>query len=366
MVQSIRRLESLREPWEAMAQRFQSPLVGHDWFLSCAEAFHRDSDISVLTTSAGGEVSGIAPLVREGPRVVVLGAGQLYEPCDFVYATDAAATELVEKAVALGRPLILQRVSDDSAVVRAVQGLPLTRAWRVVRESASALGVNTQGAWATYHASLSSRLRTNLPRLQRKAQKALGPMSIRHHHPTPSDVDAHLETFARVEGSGWKGRHGSSLSARPDLRRFFERYCRRVAAKGQLCMATLSFGADVAAVELSVEAYGRMWQLKIGYLDSLAAYYPGLHLTEASIRSAFERGLRSYEFLGSAARWEERWRPDARSYRLLAVYPTTPRGLAGACGDVVRAGRRRFARRPTAPRDVDGLPEDQKAASCTS
>jgi hypothetical protein len=56
-------------------------------------------------------------------------------------------------------------------------------------------------------------------------------------------------------------------------------------------VTTLSFGSNVAAVELSVEAYRRMWQLKIGSNDALAKFYPGLHLTEASIRSAFERGF---------------------------------------------------------------------------
>ena len=57
-------------------------------------------------------------------------------------------------------------------------------------------------------------------------------------------------------------------------------------------------------MELAIEACGRHWQLKIGYVDELAAYYPGLQLTEGSIRAAFAAGLDAYEFLGSAASWE--------------------------------------------------------------
>lgn len=339
---SLPQLESLRDGWDAIAARCQSPLLDHDWFVSCAETFHRDRDLRVLTTSDRGALSGVAPLVQVGSRIAVLGASRLYEPCDFLYAHDDAARELVASAVALRRPLLLQRLAHDSAVVRAVAELPRRKAVAVVRPSAHALGVATNGSWDAYYATLSSRVTSNLPRLRRKAQQALGSMLVEHHRPTPADVLAHLETFVRVEGSGWKQQRGSSLSARADLRAFFESYCRRTAAKGQLCIASLSFGSHIAAMEISVEAYGRMWQLKIGYEDSMAAFYPGLHLTEASIRRAFDRGLRSYEFLGSAAQWEERWKPETREYRLLAVYPTTIRGMTGACVDVVGAGWRRL------------------------
>ena len=162
------------------------------------------------------------------------------------------------------------------------------------------------------------------------------------HDPVPGEVDALLELVMQIEGSGWKGRQRSALSARTDLREFFRRYCHRAAAKRQLRVSTLSFGSQLAAVELSVEAYARLWQLKIGYHDGLAAYYPGLHLTEFSIRSAFERGLEAYEFLGSAASWEERWRPETRTFHTIAVYPTTAPGLLGACQDITGALWRRW------------------------
>ncbi len=342
MVRSIQQLESLREAWDALAAPFQSPLLDHDWFTSSAAAFHRDQDLRILATWDGGTLTGVAPLVRERGRLVVLGGSHLHEPTDWLFSSDQALDELVELALEMGEPMILQRMPVDSSASIALSRLSRRRALSVVRPSADSLAVNTRGRWDSYYAGLSSRITSNLRRLRRKAEKMLGPMTVVQHQPMPSEVDAQLETVMAVEGSGWKGRRGSSLGARPDLRDFFRRYCHLAAAKNRLRVSTLRFGEHVAAVELSVEAYRRMWQLKIGYQESLAPFYPGLHLTEMSIRSSFERGLDAYEFLGSAAAWEERWRPETRGHRLVAVYPVTAPGLVGACQDVAGALWRRL------------------------
>jgi CelD/BcsL family acetyltransferase involved in cellulose biosynthesis len=171
-------------------------------------------------------------------------------------------------------------------------------------------------------------------------------------YPAAGEVDAVLNAFAAVERSGWKGRRGASLAKRPDLRGFFRRYCRRAAERKRLRVMALSFGAEAAAMELSVEAYDRIWQLKIRYCDAFAQYYPGLLVTEASVRSSLDRHLEAYEFLGVAEPWEQRWQPDERDCRLVASYPLSARGMVGACRDVagavVRHARSRAAALVTA------------------
>ncbi len=233
--------------------------------------------------------------------------------------------------------MILQRIPAGSTLCNVLATFPRHRALTVVRSTAASLAVPTRGTWDDYYASLSSQITSNLPRVRKKAEKALGPMTVERLDPKPSEVDELLESVVAVEASGWKGRRGSALASRADLRGFFRCYCHRAAEKGRLRVSRLSFGSHVAAVELSLEAYARMWQLKIGYQHQLASFYPGLHLTESSIRSTFERGLDAYEFLGSATAWEENWRPEMRRYQTLAVYPVTAGGLVGACRDLVSA-----------------------------
>lgn len=348
MIRSIRQLEELRDEWEAIAASRRSPLLEPDWFISCAEAFHHETDLRVVTSREAGCLVGVAPLVQKAPLgrgLALLGVSQLYEPCDWLHVKPAAASDLADRVLALGEPVVLQRLPAGGATVEALRK---RRVLTVVRDTAPSLAVRTTGQWSHYVATLSGHATTNLRRVRRKAEAALGPMTISREHPLPSDVDTLLESFIDIEDSGWKGRRGSSLASRADLREFFRRYAHRVAARGQLQVARLWFGSRVAAVELSVIAYARAWQLKIGYHESLKAYYPGLHLAAASIEAAFALGLESYEFLGSAAAWEERWRPEARSYQTLVAYPASVAGLIGLGRDL--AGQvTRHVRRAGAP-----------------
>jgi CelD/BcsL family acetyltransferase involved in cellulose biosynthesis len=353
VIRSIPQLEAIREEWDALSAPLRSPLLDHDWFLSCAEAFYRDGDLRIVTTRHRQKLVGAAPLVTEhssgGSRLRLLGVSKLYEPSSWLTGSAEALPELIEQALGIGHPMILQRIPADSPVALALASTPRHRAFTVVRSTASSLAVDTTGSWDEYHGSLSSQITINLRRVRKKAEAAFGRITVERLSPRPPEVDASLEMVSAVEGSGWKGRLGSSLASRDDLLDFFRRYCRRAAEKGRLRVSTLRFGADVAAVELSIEAYQRMWQLKIGYQDSLSGYYPGLQLTEFSIRDAFERGLEGYEFLGSAATWEERWRPETRHFQTLAVYPVTAPGLIGACRDALNLLRRRVLPAQAAP-----------------
>jgi CelD/BcsL family acetyltransferase involved in cellulose biosynthesis len=273
--------------------------------------------------------------------VTLLGASKLFEPSGWLYATPAVVPELMNAALDFGRPILLQRIEADSALSRTIPGLTRGRALTVTRDTAPSMAVGTRGSWEAYHDSLSTRITVNLPRLRRKAERSLGPLEVVERQPQSAEVDDILGTLITIEDSGWKGRQGSSLAQRSDLRDFFRRYCRRAASQGRLRVVTLSFGTTLAAVELSIEAFDRLWQLKIGYHEGAAQYYPGLQLTAASIRAAFERGVEAYEFLGSAEAWEERWRPETRRYQALVVYPFNAAGVVTACRDFAGAMWRR-------------------------
>jgi predicted N-acyltransferase len=60
MVRSIRQLEALRDEWDALAAPFESPLLDHDWFTSCAEAFHSGEDLQIRVEGTAGLGAGHA------------------------------------------------------------------------------------------------------------------------------------------------------------------------------------------------------------------------------------------------------------------------------------------------------------------
>jgi CelD/BcsL family acetyltransferase involved in cellulose biosynthesis len=157
--------------------------------------------------------------------------------------------------------------------------------------------------------------------------------------PSEAEAEGCLESFMDIEDSGWKADAGTSLRRRPSLKAFFSAYTRRAARAGLLRVVFLRVGSRVVAAELAIEAYRRWWQLKIGYLHEMASHYPGLQLTEATIRHAFERGLESYEFLGVAADWEQRWGARGRSHQTVLVYPGAWSGARAAAVDGFRLAK---------------------------
>ena len=350
MIEHIRRLqdfERLRDEWDHLAAPFKSPLLEHDWFLACAETLHREEDLSVVAVRQRGSLVAAAPLAlirASGQRLALLGANTLYEPSGLLFESDEALGELFAAVLAPGRPVVLQRISTESPACRMAPTVRHGGALTVVRPTAPSCAVRTDGSWDDYYGGLSRKIRQNLPRVRTRAERAIGGMRVEVLHPAPREVEDILQPLARIEGSGWKGRQHSSLAARPDLFQFFRRYAGLAASRGRLRVATLTFGGRVAAVELAVEAHDRVWQLKIGYEESLAEYYPGLLLTQASIQRAFEDRCVAYEFLGSAEPWEERWKPHHHAYCLLALYPLTARAMYGAWRDFAAGAARRVGR----------------------
>ena len=347
VIRSIARLEALAPEWDRLADGLGRPLLRHDWFASCIGTLHDPCDLTVVIVRDGGRVIGIAPLVHAGEgasaRLELIGVSYLNEPSGLIYESAEARERLLAAVLALGTPLSLHRLETGSETAAALRAAVGRRGLVVVRETRPSLAVPMRGPWADYERGLSSRITGNLPRLRKRAAR-LGPVRVDVHSPSDADVGSLFATVVAVEGSGWKGERGSALRCRQGLGAFFEAYVRRAARRGELRIAILHFGDRVAAVEMAIEAHGRWWQLKIGYESGLGEYYPGLLLTYAMVRHAFERGLAAYEFLGSAAEWEERWQPERREFEMCVVYPATISGGRGLLADALAVGRQRWQR----------------------
>lgn len=339
VIRNLEGLQTLADEWRRLAASAASPLLDYEWCVSGAEALHAEADLRVVTVHDGGGLVAAAPLAIDrtahSPHLVLIGATALYEPGGWLWQSATALQALIDGVRDLGQPLLLHRIDAGGALAEAIAALHPARAVVRRRETAPSLAVDTRGDWETYYAGLSSTITSNLPRVRRKAERVHGAMVIDQLQPAPADVPALLDAFMAVERSGWKGEKGSAMADRPEMRQFFTSYCQRIAARGQLRCAQLRLGAQVAAMEISVEAYQRAWQLKIGYHADVAAYYPGLHLTQSSVQRAFAAGLEAYEFLGVAESWEERWQPVTRRYETMLAYPLTMSGLFGAGRDLL-------------------------------
>jgi CelD/BcsL family acetyltransferase involved in cellulose biosynthesis len=342
VLRTFTELESLRDEWASLSAPFGSPLLDHDWFACAARAFHRESDLRVVTVRQNGVLAAVAPMAIDASgHLVFLGSTKLNEPSGLLYASETELRRLTGRLLKIGEAIVLDRLTADAPLAGLLPELTRWHAISITRETAKSYSVPTNIAWPPYLASLSSSFRRKLNGARTRAEREVGPVRFVRQAPTPEELDAALAPLVALEAAGWKGQQGSALGVRPELLDFFKSYGRRAAASGRVRVSVLWFGDIAAASEFAIEAYGRMWQLKVTYDERFAECVPGLQLIHQSIAAANAAGLSAYEFLGSAEAWQERWRPEPRSYQMSAIYPFSTSGMATAVRDAASRLSRR-------------------------
>ena len=190
--------------------------------------------------------------------------------------------------------------------------------------------------WDEYFQSLSSRRRQDYRRARRGVER-LGRIEVQIYAPDAGAVEAGMAEAMQVEAASWKGREGSAMLTNPRLSGFFLHLAARLAALGQLRLCFLRQNGAAIATQIAAVHGGRWWVLKIGYDERWAEHSPGIQLMWDVLREAFERGLTSFEMLGSAEPWLTIWTREQRTYRTLAFYPYNGRGMVALSADIMGA-----------------------------
>jgi CelD/BcsL family acetyltransferase involved in cellulose biosynthesis len=96
---------------------------------------------------------------------------------------------------------------------------------------------------------------------------------------TPAEVAAALETFLRLEASGWKGKRGTALIQDDGDAAFIRRAAPALAETGQCEIVTLRTGATPVAAGIVLRNQDRAFFFKLGIDERYAKYSPGVQLT---------------------------------------------------------------------------------------
>jgi CelD/BcsL family acetyltransferase involved in cellulose biosynthesis len=333
-VDSAAGLEAIAAAWRELPGARANPLLSHDWFCAAADTLHAGERLAVHTAWHAGRLAAAAPLVevKRGPArwLEFIGSRHLYEPCDFLYQDQEALEFLVRRLVHRRRPLALHRVPKDGPVSRLMAA---QRTGILFRMSGSqCLRVDVTGTWAEYLDGRSSHCRRGFPQ-QRRKMSADGELRFEFLQPEPSQLDALLDDFVRVESSGWKLASGSALSKRAALLAFVRNASHRFSAQRQLRVHVLRCGGQTAAAQWMLEYGGRLWELKIGYDERWREMSPGRLLLWETLQGAFARQLEAFEFLGTGDGQQCWWATSAQSLETLVWYPYSMAGVAAALTD---------------------------------
>jgi CelD/BcsL family acetyltransferase involved in cellulose biosynthesis len=346
IVQEFSAIDNEAQHWSLLAHESNSPMQQYAWMKACSTAFAKDGKLQLIVVGTD-EPSALGPLVmRDGKlnRMECLGVDALYEPTDFPHSDAASLDHLVHTLVELRRPLLFRRVLADSPVLAALKTAFKYRGFVVIRPSAGYPWIALDSSWIEPEKKLSPNWRSSIRRGQRKAQEA-GSVRYEVINPGPSELPWLLAEMFRVEAANWKGRNGSALVHDSQRRRFYEQYAATACERGILRLSFMRIGGRAIATQLAVESRAGYWLLKVGYDETFANCSPGNLLLVETLRYAVERGLKSFEFLGTPEPWIEVWTRQVRPCVMVAAYPKNLVGGTALICDAVKFGWERLNRK---------------------
>ncbi len=330
---------SLESEWNALAERFQTPLLRHEWFAACLKAFGEDKELTVFTAREDGRLRAAAPFLIDRatlvPRLYALGH-ETTEPSGFIYADDAALDVVAKGIVHHGLPVVVPRLRADAAELRALRA---SNGWRgasfVVAGNTATAALPLGCDWATLQARMKGEERSKLRRKMKGAERE-GPVTFETVSPCESDVHRHLRELYVVESTGWKSKTGTAILSDARIECLCDEIGMAAVKLGILRLFFMRIGGTVAAALMALEYADRLWTLKQGYDERWSDCAPGILLTHESIRYACDKGLAACEFLGSAETWQKRWPIELTPYSRLRFYPLSLRSLLAVSEDACR------------------------------
>jgi CelD/BcsL family acetyltransferase involved in cellulose biosynthesis len=282
--------------WRALAERANEPngyyLPG--WALAVNVCARGRTGVSALSAWSDAAQGGVARLIGLMPVISMWRAYKIplpalvsahpygtlcTPPLDRGVASDAA-TQLIRAARQAGaHALILREVSLDGAAMKTFaealrqQGLRP----RVLQFHLRACLNATRDAEELLHEALGSR---KLKELRRQRHR-LAEQGALHFEVAraPVEVATALETFLRLEASGWKGKRGTALIQDDGDAAFVRRAAVALAETGQCEIVMLRSGDTPVAAAIVLRHQDRAFYFKLGIDERFAKFSPGVQLT---------------------------------------------------------------------------------------
>ena len=277
--------------WRALSERAAEPNGYYlpEWELAVnASARGR---IGAAALSAWGDTSqlvGLMPVVSlwhacRIPLPALVSAdpyGSLSTPpLDRELAAEAAASLLQQARRSGAHALILRDMSLDGAAMKSFAGVLQRDGMqpRVLQSHVRACLDATRDADELLQEALGSK---KLKELRRQRNRLAEHGAIRFDVARESgDVAAALETFLKLEASGWKGERGTALGQHAGDAAFIRRATEGLAATGQCQIVTLHAGGTPVASAIVLRHQDRAFYFKLGVDERFAKFSPGVQLT---------------------------------------------------------------------------------------
>jgi CelD/BcsL family acetyltransferase involved in cellulose biosynthesis len=282
--------------WRALAERANEPNGYYlpDWALAVNASARGRTGVSAFSAWSDAAPGCVARLIGLMPVISMWRAyriplpalvsahpyGTLCMPLLDRDGADDAATRLIGAARQAGaHALILREVSLDGAAMKAFaevlrqQGLRP----RVLQSHLRACLDATRDAETLLHEALGAK---KLKELRRQRHRLAEHGALRFEVArAPAEIALALETFLRLEASGWKGKRGTALIQDDGDAGFVRRAAVALAETGQCEIVTLRAGDTPVAAAIVLRHQDRAFYFKLGIDERFAKFSPGVQLT---------------------------------------------------------------------------------------
>lgn len=291
--------EQVRGEWAGLLEQTPQPIpfVTPAWQRVWLDHFQDGRDLQILTARDGERLIGVAPLLRDGGRVELVGHYSICDYMDVVVTPGferAFFTSLFSRLAADGRQLIDMRGLRSSSPT--VEGVAIANEYGYAlerEEEALAPWVCLPSSWDEYLASLSKKDRHELRRKLRRVEGA-GKLELRVVTDA-AEAASSLDTLFHLMRIS--SHHKEEFLARPGMEAFFRDTTFAMASEGMVRFYFLILDGQCVASVLNFDLAGRLYMYNSGYDPALSHYAVGLMSKALLLKDAIENGRGCVDFL---------------------------------------------------------------------
>jgi CelD/BcsL family acetyltransferase involved in cellulose biosynthesis len=347
MVRTYPELGPLAADWDELARLSGTPFMTYAWLSAWWSGFGEGEPIWLLLQDADGSLRAGAFLHRRGSR---LDAAANVHSGDWngLARDEPARAELWEALAQLGANRVqLQALPEGVEGTRATCDALAGAGYSVVRVPGPFCPwLELPASWDELIGGVSGSLRSQVKR-RRKGLEKEGVVSFRTVTGGPT-FEEDLETFLKLEASGWKAKSGTAILSQPSTERLYREFAHGAAGRGWMRLYMLELDGEAIAADYGCAYEGRGVFIKTGFNEVHSRLSPGLVLRAEVLRSSIEEGLDHYDFLGEADVYKTRWTPKVHPRVRIFAYRGTARPgyvYRKAIRPLLKSARDRLGRR---------------------
>lgn len=301
-------LESLARHWQDGGHdlNWTCPFVLPPWLSAWWPIADGDWLPYILSVYHQGQLAGIAPLMRKGHQVRLIGDADVCDHLDVVVAPQHAhafGRSLLDRLARDGvRELVLSPVRQDSSVMTHL--IPVAEEWgaRVsCNRSAQLYAMSLPDSWEAYLQGLSGKERHEIRRKLRRIDRAgrVTLRCIRH----AAEVVAAMETFLTLFRAN---RTDKAAFMTDTMTAFFLRLAANLAASDLLKLYFLDLDDRPVAATLCIDDRSTVYLYNNGYDAAFGSLSIGLMSKVLTIKASIGDGRQVYDFLKGSETYKSR------------------------------------------------------------